>query len=111
MSTPSARPKRLTAMKRGETLQFELEYLKDDGTPDDFDASQLLAQVRQEDGTLVATLSIAAGGAPGVFTLSAGDTSAWPIGDAFIDIRREALGVVSFSDTVLLPVQRAESIA
>ena len=109
MSTPSARPKRLKAIKRGETLQFQLTYTDDDDQPEDFPASQLLAQVRQDDGTLVGTLSVASAGSPGVFSVSAGDTSTWPVGDLLLDIRRNALGVVSYSDTLALPVQQSES--
>jgi hypothetical protein len=95
----------LPGIKKGQSFRAYVDYAID-GTPDDFPANQLRAQVRTVDGTLRAELSISATATTGRFLVECLDTSDWPIGNVFMDVKRTVLGETTVTQTVVIPVER-----
>jgi hypothetical protein len=90
-------------IKPGETLAFLLDF-RVDGVNENFtDAGQLASQVRDKNGALVVACTVeAVGGVPGRFKVSA--THTWPVGTLYCDVKRTQSGVVTYTDTFVIPV-------
>lgn len=102
---------RLEGIKQGDTFTVYLDYAID-GVPDVFSASQLASHVRDRNGSLLSVLTIVAdNGTPGRYIGEAlpVDTSKWPVGDVYFDVKRTVGGVVTSTDTVVIPVAKAET--
>jgi hypothetical protein len=94
-------------IKRGSTVSWACELKNAAGQAIDLADSVITSQLRQQNGALVADLTVTLLDQTtnrGKFTLSA-DTSAWPVDSLQIDIRREVGGVVTYSTTGRIDVE------
>lgn len=103
---------KLDPIKPGDTFALYLDYAID-GVPEDFPATQLSSAVRDRNDTLLGELTVeAVAGTPGRFLAKAlpAATVTWPVGEHYCDVKRvDAAGVVTHSETVILPIQRAQA--
>ena len=92
-------------VRRSETLYIQLTAEDDDGNPLDITGMELAAQVRRPNGAKVADLSIVQSDEPSVAVIEA-ETDGWPIGTLQCDLRGVSLGVVVYSATFSIIVDR-----
>lgn len=84
----------LEAIKRGDTFEFTAFW---DGAV----ASELTSQVRDSLNNLIAQVVIVATGTPYTFLFSVANTTAWPIGTLYVDIKRTTPGRIKTSDSTM----------
>ncbi len=93
--------------KRGDTFSLACTW-KVSGVPTALTGLVIASQVRTQAGLkLVASLQTVPadqGLTPGLFTLLAGDTANWPIGNLVCDIEITQDGIVRSSESFLIPV-------
>lgn len=93
-------------IKRGDTFYLVCTY-KQDGLPASLDGYVIASQLRDVSGTLVDTFSVQILDQisnPGVFTLSAGSTTSWPIGCLLSDIQFTFNGDIRSTQTFKISV-------
>jgi hypothetical protein len=98
--------KRLPGLKRGTTFTVQLDYSYG-GVAEVFAASNLSAQVRTRNNSLISNLTITADATvAGRFFASAtsAQTANWPIGDVYFDVKRITNGVSTLTDTLVMAV-------
>ena len=94
-------------IKRGSTVRWACELKNAAGQAIDLSDSVITSQLRQQNGVLVAELTVTILDQVdnrGKFLLSA-DTSAWPVDSLQIDVRRVVGGVVTYSSTGRIDVE------
>lgn len=91
-------------MKRGESFLGNFTSKKD-GVADTLPASAFKCEFRNKTGVLLSTAVISSVvGVPGSYNVFVADTTAWPIGYVYFDIRRNDSGVFNYTKTVIINV-------
>lgn len=93
-------------VKHGASLQLLFEIQNDDGTPFDPTGTTVSSEVRDSIYKPIATLSLSATGAMGVFSVFQA-TDTWPTGPMLIDLKLVKAGVILKSMTFSVLVQSA----
>lgn len=94
--------------KRGSTLSWPAVWRDSLGATVDLTDSTIEMQLRKNSGALIDTLTITLLDQVtnrGAFTISADDTSEWPIGLAKFDIKRTVDNVVVYSSTATINIE------
>ena len=89
----------LPEIKRGQTFLLTINV-----NDTSVQLSELKSQIRDGKNNLIAELQIEAEPAPSTFTLSAINTTSWPLGSLFMDIRRTTPEQIYYSKTLVVPV-------
>jgi hypothetical protein len=95
------------SIKQGASLSLALAFSNTDGSATSLTGATITAQVRDSSDLMIAALTASVGSSAGQATLAASDTSSWPIGTGRCDIKMTQAGLISFSDTFNIDVQRA----
>jgi hypothetical protein len=93
--------------KQADTFLLACTY-RENGDPVDLTTFDIASQVRDSSGNLVDTLTVELADqttSPGVFTLAAADTTAWPIDLLPCDIQFTNDGVVRSTQTFFVAVE------
>lgn len=93
-------------LKHGETLGLGLAFLNDQAQPVNLYSGVISAQVRDESGNLVASLTPLTGPVSGLAVICQ-STSGWPIGSLSCDIKLQLGGVEDISDTFSIQIAPA----
>lgn len=93
-------------IKRGETFAFYANITDDAGTPISGMADKLRSQVRNSLDELIAELTVSETQVSGQYLFETGPTDAWPVGDLYIDIRKDNGGRITSSPTFKIIVER-----
>jgi hypothetical protein len=97
----------LSSFKRGDTFSFIAAIASTSGTPLTGAANNLLCQVRNKGDKLYSTLTITEITPPGSYLFLTNDTLDWPCGtDLYLDIQYTANGIVTSSETIIIPVEK-----
>lgn len=102
---------RLDPIKPGDTFAFYLDFAID-GVAEDFSVSELAATVRDRNGSKLSDMTITAvAGVVGRFLaqVPSVSTALWPEGEHYCDVKRTSSGVVMHSDTLIVPLWRAQT--
>lgn len=100
----------IPTMKRGDTFAPLAVYRDSAGNPINLSTTDIASQVRDGDGSLIATLSVTKMDqttSPGKYSLF-GSTDAWPVNrQLLIDIRYLQSGVVVHTETASFKLEQA----
>lgn len=92
--------------RKGNTFAFTFSYTDAAGVAIPISPTEVRAQVRRRNGTLVATLSAAAGEASNQIDFTcASSTRSWPVETLIMDIVVTKDSVVRSTETILIPVE------
>lgn len=100
-------PTQIAPIKRGDSFILACQY-KQDGVPTSVELFTIRAQVRDSSDNLVQELTVGKPDQttnPGVFTLSAGIISTWPIDLLRCDIQFSEEETVRSTQTFFIPVE------
>jgi hypothetical protein len=89
----------LPTIKQGDTFYY---YIQWDGAL----LSELKSQVKNSFGFMISEVTIEETGTAGLFKLSVTNTSEWPQGTLYTDVRRNFTGGTESSETVGIVVER-----
>jgi hypothetical protein len=97
----------LPSFKRGDTFSFIAAIASVSGTPLTGEASNLLCQVRNKADKLYSDLTITETTPSGSYLFITNDTLDWPCGtDLYLDIQYTKSGIVTSSETIIIPVEK-----
>jgi hypothetical protein len=101
---------RLEPIKRGKTLELYLDFKVGD-EPEVFDPSELESEIRDKAGRLVGRFTVTDDvAAPGRYYLTVQTDASWPLGDLFADVKRTSGSLVDYTETFIIPVERAQTL-
>lgn len=89
----------LPSIKRGDTFYFFIQW-------DDALVTELKSQVKNSLGQPVADAVIESTDVLGLFKVSVADTTAWPLGSLYTDIRRTSADGIESSENIGVIVER-----
>lgn len=100
------------SLKQGATFPTTGQAVADDGvTPRSLVGKTLTSQIRDEDGNLVTTLTLAVtNAANGDYSISVpGGTSTWPVATLYWDIKESDGTNITYTETITIVVSRSET--
>jgi hypothetical protein len=93
-------------IKRGDSLVFNIALTDSESEPLDLAVENIRSQVRERDGKLIASLTVAATETTGTYQLTAESTQGWPARSLECDIELDIEGTVISSETFAIEVLR-----
>jgi len=108
MSSLSQKPAFL--FKQGDSFEFIINLKDSSGTPLTLDPVAIKSQVRQQDGNLIDTLAVSAGGETGAYRIVGNNTSSYPVGIFLIDFKMNIEGKIISSPTILVQVDKSVTV-
>lgn len=93
-------------MKRGDTFAFYIALQDDDGEPVILEVGSLKCQVRNNLDQLIAEMDIALTDTAGQYIFRKDDTTTWPLGELYYDIRFLVDGISTSTSTDTIYVSK-----
>lgn len=107
MSCNDQSVQKVAPFKRGGSFSAHITVFADSGEIQNIQGKTITSDVRSKSGSLVGTMEFAAYDGIifyGVLTPTNPDTSTWPTGDLFCDLKINNGGVIEYTETFTIPV-------
>lgn len=92
--------------KRGDSFSYYIELTDAENLPLILDVSNIKSQIRNQSNILIDTLTIETTATNGKYLISALDTSQYPIGLAYMDLKIRENGVFTSTETIEVTVEK-----
>ena len=97
---------KLNPHKRGDSFVLTIELTKEDGSVIDLPMQDLKSEIRAKNNRLISEVEILQTYTPGSYILQVLDTSEWPLGEIYMDVKMREENVKTSTDTLIIPVVR-----